>query len=312
MIRGGLKRLKGTGSSFVADCSDRLRYRWERLRCPGVFARLESEGQFSAWLADALQGSEPFLVTRLGNVESRMIGEHVWRGSRYGRKTWKQAHQNAGIFPMEPWLFQHFSSLTLESLSQADWLGFWQSSFQAKIIDRFLPSVRMTELSSLEPFFSEKPWSASLAKKKVLVVHPFGRSILKQMQHRQDIFPSTQILPDFQLDIVLPPQTIAPATSGYATWLDALQALKSRVLEKPFDVALIGCGAYGLPLAAAVKQAGRQAIHLGGSLQLLFGIRGRRWDAIPRYQQLSTPAWRRPAMDETPEGAASVEGGCYW
>ena len=41
-----------------------------------------------------------------------------------------------------------------------------------------------------------------------------------------------------------------------------------------FDVALIGCGAYGFPLAAKLKTAGKQAIHLGGVLQALFGIKG--------------------------------------
>lgn len=33
---------------------------------------------------------------------------------------------------------------------------------------------------------------------------------------------------------------------------------------------------YGFPLAAHVKHKGKQAIHLGGTLQLLFGIKGNR------------------------------------
>ena len=45
-----------------------------------------------------------------------------------------------------------------------------------------------------------------------------------------------------------------------------------------FDVAIIGCGAYGFPLAAKLKQAGKQAIHLAGATQLLFGIKGKRWE----------------------------------
>lgn len=42
-----------------------------------------------------------------------------------------------------------------------------------------------------------------------------------------------------------------------------------------YDVCLIGCGAYGFPLAAHAKRTGHKAIHLGGSLQLLFGIAGK-------------------------------------
>lgn len=312
MIREEVGLVRRQLSSFFARYLEKSRYRWEQLRYPRVFARLESEFQFSKWLGASLRDNRPFMVTRLGNVESRIIGEYLWRNSRYGRKTRKEAHQNAGIFPVEPWLLQQFSDIALRALLQTDWLGFWQSSFQVSIVDKYLPQVRLCELSSIEPFFSEEPWSASLANKNVLVVHPFGRSILRQMTRRRGIYPSRETLPDFELDVVLPPQTIAPAMAGYKTWLDALRSLENRVFEKQFDVALIGCGAYGLPLAAAVKKSGRQAIHLGGALQLLFGIRGRRWDLITRYQQLFNSSWCRPTEAETPDSAARVEGGCYW
>ena len=50
-----------------------------------------------------------------------------------------------------------------------------------------------------------------------------------------------------------------------------------EIQMQEFDLCLIGCGAYGLPLAAAVKKMGKQAIHIGGSLQLLFKIKGKCW-----------------------------------
>ena len=37
-----------------------------------------------------------------------------------------------------------------------------------------------------------------------------------------------------------------------------------------FDVAIIGCGDYGLPLAEKLKSHGKQVIHLGGATQLMF------------------------------------------
>jgi hypothetical protein len=77
-------------------------------------------------------------------------------------------------------------------------------------------------------------------------------------------------------------------------------------------VALLGCGAYGLPLAAAIKRSGRQAIHLGGALQVLFGIRGRRWEQIPKIAALMNDHWIRPSEAETPVSAVRVDQGCYW
>ena len=57
---------------------------------------------------------------------------------------------------------------------------------------------------------------------------------------------------------------------------------------------------------------GRPALHLGGALQLLFGIRGRRWEAMPRFAALMNEAWVRPLPQETPAAASQVDGGCYW
>ena len=44
-------------------------------------------------------------------------------------------------------------------------------------------------------------------------------------------------------------------------------------------VALLGCGAYGMPLGAFIKDGLKKpAIHVDGVLQLLFEIKGKRWD----------------------------------
>ena len=80
-----------------------------------------------------------------------------------------------------------------------------------------------------------------------------------------------------------------------------------------FDIALLGCGAYGYPLAAHIKKMGKQAIHLGGCLQILFGLKGRRWDEeepdiVARYNDY----WHYPMASEVPKGSGDVEGGTYW
>ena len=77
---------------------------------------------------------------------------------------------------------------------------------------------------------------------------------------------------------------------------------------KVFDIAIIGCGAYGMPLAAYCKQIGKKAVHLGGATQLLFGIKGKRWDNYSLYNDY----WVRPLESETPRNAGKIESGCYW
>ncbi|MGL4293479.1 MAG: hypothetical protein ACRCSQ_07885, partial [Bacteroidales bacterium] len=59
------------------------------------------------------------------------------------------------------------------------------------------------------------------------------------------------------------------------------------------------------------------AFHLGGSLQLLFGITGNRWEdrnyhpEYP-YYQLMNQYWVRAGAKERPPIAGKVEGACYW
>ena len=57
-----------------------------------------------------------------------------------------------------------------------------------------------------------------------------------------------------------------------------------EISEIDFEIAIIGAGAYGLPLGAFIKKIGRQAIHLGGATQILFGVRRARWEVDPFFR----------------------------
>ena len=90
--------------------------------------------------------------------------------------------------------------------------------------------------------------------------------------------------------------------------------MRDRIGREQFDIAIVGAGAYGLPLAAFVKSIGKQAVHMGGATQVLFGITGRRWEEEYRGSigAMINEHWVRPLPEETPERAATVEGGSYW
>ena len=91
-----------------------------------------------------------------------------------------------------------------------------------------------------------------------------------------------------------------------------LAFMQRRINAADFEVALIGAGAYGLPLAAYCRSLGKQAIQTSGATQILFGIKGRRWDDHPVISKLYNDAWVRPAPSETPKAQNVVEGGSYW
>lgn len=285
----------------------------EKVRYRELWRDQLTNQQANALIIRLLSNSRPFLVGRIGHTEGRIVGESFFRNGQYGRMTKKEAHQYSGIFPVTPELLSSFASIYAASVAKVDLLGFWQTAYQARLLATHHPQIPLAPLASLEPYLQPSPWSAALQGRRVLVVHPFAETIMYQYaNNRMGLFANPAILPDFDLQVLSPPQTLAPLTAGYVNWLEALEHLTENVLRRQFDLALLGCGAYGLPLGAAIKDAGLQAIHLGGALQVLFGIRGKRWEKMPGIAALMNEHWRRPAEVETPVSAACVDGGCYW
>jgi hypothetical protein len=285
----------------------------ERRRYPQLFAALDTAEQAGLRIEQAMREGSPFCAARMGHVEARLLGEWQFRRGRWSRATLLEAHNNAGVFPVSDAGLEAFAHIYQRALQQVDLLGFWQTDFQASLVAALEPMPALCSLSALEPFRQTRPWSEALTDRSVLVIHPFAASIETQYRcHRSKLFRDSRVLPAFQLQVLKPPLTHAPNTEGFMSWTDAFQHLEDQVLAMSFDLALLGCGAYGLPLAAAIRREGRQAIQLGGALQLLFGICGSRWDGDSQIQRLITPDWCRPRFDETPTTAAGIEGGCYW
>jgi hypothetical protein len=76
-----------------------------------------------------------------------------------------------------------------------------------------------------------------------------------------------------------------------------------------YDILLTSCGAFSLPLCYHAFKSNKIAMNLGGDMQLLFGVKGKRWNN-PFYQY--NEYWINPLPEETPQGVLKVEGGCYW
>lgn len=270
-------------------------------------------------LYQCVQSGAPFMACRFGSVELRLLAdvEAVRLGLKKAvpQEHWDTLYYNAGFFPNDIHYAQPFAALYFDLLKESDLLAVWNNPHEDYMIRKYAPQTDVTVLRALEPWYTPaQPWTAALEGKKLLVIHPFTETIQKQYQKRELLFPGTQILPPLQeLFVVKAVQTMANERDDrFATWFDALDYMVQQAMELDFDVAIIGCGAYGLPLAARLKQNGKQAVHLGGATQLLFGIKGGRWDAHPIISKLYNEHWVRPDESETFQDAKNIEGGCYW
>lgn len=262
-----------------------------------------------------IQSGKPFMVCRFGSNELATVKTFDFRVSKKYAHQLDRAHTYAGLFPETEETGRRFTKMMLEGIPEADLIGIWPQPFEEYYISHFgAAELRCTWLRSLEPWANlKRPWSSALAGKKVLVVHPFIDSIEKQYKRRTELFPGTDILPEFELKTVRSVQTAAGETDDrFETWFEALDWMKNECLKTDFDIAILGCGAYGFPLAAELKKAGKQAVHLGGATQNLFGITGARWDNDPLMKPFINDAWVRPSASERPKDASKIENACYW
>ncbi len=229
-------------------------------------------------------------------------------------------YYNAGFFSPTTQQLDLFGELMISAMPLIDILGSWVK--EESYFEKELSNTTLVDLELLNPLWgsSSTPWTIALEGKKILVVHPFAETIQKQYERRELIHKDKRMLPRFSsLQTIKAVQSITGIKpEGFNTWGDALKYMENEIDQCDYDICIIGCGAYGLLLAAHCKRQGKKAIHLGGATQLLFGIKGKRWEDPDygfngtNYSSFFTPFWVRPLTAETPPKAADIEDGCYW
>jgi hypothetical protein len=279
---------------------------------------------------ERLATGAPTMIARIGASEMLAMLQHwavtspdpKWRVcARYvlGRTPppwWDDGTLDAmemysGFFPATPSTMARFCERMVEDLALVDILGSWLPAERIVAQRTALRAVRVP-LADLEPYLHATPWSRVLRHRRVLLVHPFAHLALQQYRRRTALFPDRDVLPEFTLLALPTVVSIAGNQTTFADWFSALDHMSAQIARESFDVAIIGAGAYGLPLAAVVKRLGRQAVHLGGATQILFGIRGTRWDGRPNFQRLFNDAWVRPDAESRPPKWRELENGAYW
>lgn len=273
-------------------------------------------------LREMIESGKPFAAIRYGGVETNTYLEG--KAYRVGlSKTMRQeivdtAQRQAGFFPNDISMLPRYVDLIEETSREIDFLATYATRMENYMIHNFMDSsLCVSDNRALEPYYFQhnEPWTKALAGKKVLVIHPFEDSIQKQYKIREKLFDDPDCLPAFKLETLKAVQTIVGTKDErFNDWFDALNYMYEEALKKDFDIALIGCGAYGQPLACMLKKAGKQAIHIGGATQIMFGIIGRRWELNSKeVSSLFNEYWIRPSAEETPQNKEKNEfGGAYW
>ncbi len=283
--------------------------------------RADANGLISQAIVDVA----PFMAARLGRSEIRFLSKVLVRSemSRLEIFVHRMIEGTDLIWAgKDSWFFTQFGgsvdraklflSLYRDAMTMVDVLGSWSPG--ESIFADELGRSSLDDIGALEPYKHSDPWSQYLSGMRVLVVHPFTHSIKSQFENsREKLFEATNVLPAFHLITLCPfMEGIRDPAEGQDL-ITQFEIIREEMFSKEFDVAIIGAGPNGFLLASEVKSAGKVAIHLGGATQLLFGIRGMRWEKKGNSENLFNQFWVRPSPSETPPlTGITYDGGAYW
>jgi len=197
----------------------------------------------------------------------------------------------------------------------------FQSSF-LQMQNYFINTCALSTLHnrSLEPFWSilenKIPWTHKLFGKKILIVNPFIDSMKKQKDNNFQMFKNKKIFLDNQEIIFYKSFNCLAGNRPHNSWKETYEIMCNDIKDLDFDIALLGCGGYGLPLCNFIyKKMNKSAIYIGGGLQLLFGVMGKRWEDDPMWKKImkeSDSIFIRPSGDEILKNNQMIENACYW
>ncbi len=269
-------------------------------------------------LKELVLSGKPFAVGRPGATEIGLIfqSETIKRGFKpqEADENYKMLFVNSGVFPRTADFIHKYVPCAIEALSQCDVLNVSYCVMEDYFYKKYMKQdTYLTYIRALDYWRFKEPWTKALKGKKVLVISPFADTISKQYKKRELLYKDTEILPEFTLYTVRAVQTGGMEKDDrFKDWFEALDYMYNESMKYDFDIAILSCGAYSLPLATKFKAAGKGAIHMGGVCQMLFGIKGRRYEDEPGAGDFFNENWVYPSADETPKSASSVENYAYW
>lgn len=292
-----------------------------------------SRATFIAALADSLNNQCGFAAGKLG------YSEQVWLSSQWlltekgdnprlqqAIRTSRRFHacQQIGVFPSTNEYLDSTVQGFAESVKNMDFLAVHDSPLVPGISRELDLNAGLLSFSDIEPN-KDTPYNSldcylpSFRDKRILIVTTPADLLVSRAN--KETFESTWQkidMPWFQPQSVeaLPFVSLfdIDINNVYSTSLEVFKDISHEISKRDFDIALIAAGSLGIPLAHHVKNLGKVGLSLGGHLQVIFGVQGKRWRENPHWQQAYwNESWIDMPRELIPRGTAwRADDGAYW
>lgn len=266
-------------------------------------------------IKNTIMSREACCFGKLGSEEASFVAFYIWTNDLCIKDS---LSINCGIYANDKKGWQRWHDQYIDAVRDLDYVVEWgpliNSGHDTFVLDQvWKGKERWYSFLDIEPFLHGiDGWHYALHDKSVLVVSPFKKTIEHQAHHFGSIWPGASI---GNLTLIQTPYPSHLTGEKPIAFDQIVNRLIDEINQSSFDVAILGCGGIGLLLCQHIKRLGKPAIYLGGSTQLLFGIRGGRWDSeFDSYKKwyCKHGQWIYPLDEECPPRRNLVEGGCYW
>ena len=272
------------------------------------------------FIIELIKRENPFSIIRLG-TEAHAVYDFA-----IGRQKYRCASlpNNAGIYwsnkeDLTKYLFMYNDAIRFSdgivALGDSRW-----NTVQSYFISQY--KLSPIHSRSVESFYyvhdKVTPWTHYLLGKRVLVINPFVVSFKRQLDRGFSMFQEghLQMFQKNQEFVFYKSFQTAAGNRLHSSWIETFNIMCEDIKKMDFDIALLGCGGYGLPLCDYIKRKlNKSAIYVGGGIQLMFGVMGRRWENLEFWRRIikeNKTRFVRPNEDEALPNSTRVEMSCYW
>lgn len=275
-------------------------------------------------ICDLFKQKKPFLIGRIGSTELEIL-LYYYNTKRIRNNLYDKLERYSGVMGV---VNNDWENAYLDAISNCDVMaeGWYEplKEYENIMVNEINTSRYTVKLRNLEPYYVDPTyrWSQYLAGKRVAIINSFADLCETQTYMSKAIWGSDNaetLLP--HTTTWVPIQTYFPSSiaqghmewpSNVKTWEDAVNYTVKRVLNEGCDTAIIGCGGLGMIIGDKLKKEGLQCIVMGGAIQILFGIRGKRWEKHNIISKFFNDSWVLPSSSHRPNNYKLIENACYW
>lgn len=280
--------------------------------------------QSNNFIIDLLNKGRPFLISRVGH-DIAVVAVDVYKDRIPNPINIRDMATYDGIYCQNYSHVLEYAKQYNNGIANSDALACFPTlSCTVASQNTYLEIFNLPSLHNrvLEPFYCSLegliPWTRYLQNKTILIISPFTESFKKQRKNGFTIFKNKndQVFESTQKFIFYKSFNTLVGNHIHRNWEETLNIMRDDIAKLDFDIAFLGCGGYGIPLCNFIKSdLKKSAIYIGGGLQLLFGVMGKRWENNSLWKKIietNNTKFIRPDSDERIQNLQILSGGSYW